>query len=99
MDQLKKQFSGRQKSQSPEENAATTKPAAITLNMTASQIQGGASVIAKLTAAVAQQVSVELEYNGYLNRERECVRACRGMSVDTSRHFLLLLLLLLDVSC
>ena len=75
MDQLKKQFSGRQKSQSPEENAATTKPAAITLNMTASQIQGGASVIAKLTAAVAQQVSVELEYNGYLNRERESVCA------------------------
>ena len=31
------------------------------MNMVTNQIQGDASVIAKLTAAVAQQVSVELE--------------------------------------
>jgi hypothetical protein len=61
VEQLKQQFSGRQKSQSPEENAATTKPAATSVNMVTNQIQGDASVIAKLTAAVAQQVSVELE--------------------------------------
>lgn len=63
MEQLKQQFSGRQKShsQSPEENAATTKPASNSVNMVNNQIQGDASVIAKLAAAVAQQVSVELE--------------------------------------
>jgi methionyl-tRNA synthetase len=60
VEQLKQQFSGRQKSRSPEENAATTKPAANSVNMVTNQIQGDASVIAKLTAAVAQQVSVEL---------------------------------------
>ena len=61
MDQLKQQFSGRQKSRSPEENAATSKPVATTLNVVTNQIQGDASVIAKLTAAVAQQVRVQLE--------------------------------------
>jgi hypothetical protein len=59
VNQLKQQFSGRQKSQSPKENAAaTTKPAATSVNAGNSQIPG---VIAKLTAAVAQQVSVKLE--------------------------------------
>jgi hypothetical protein len=61
VDQLKQQFSGRQKSRSPEENAATSKPVATTLNVVTNQIQGDASVIAKLTAAVAQQVRVQLE--------------------------------------
>jgi len=61
VEQLKQQFSGRQKSRSPEENAAAAKPAATSVNMVTNQIQGDASVIAKLTAAVAQQVSVELE--------------------------------------
>ena len=61
MEELKQQFSGRQKSRSSEENAATTKPAVTSVNMVTNQIQGDASVIAKLTAAVAQQVSVELE--------------------------------------
>jgi hypothetical protein len=58
VDQLKQQFSGRQKSRSPEENAAATKPAATSGNVVTNQIPG---VIAKLTAAIAQQVSVELE--------------------------------------
>jgi hypothetical protein len=59
VEQLKQQFSGRQKLRSPEENTATTKPAATSVNMVTNQIKG--SVIAKLTAAVAQQVSVELD--------------------------------------
>jgi hypothetical protein len=58
VNQLKQQFSGRQKSQSPEESAVTTKPAATSVNTVNSQIPG---VIAKLTAAIAQQVSVKLE--------------------------------------
>ncbi|GFG40008.1 hypothetical protein Cfor_12981 [Coptotermes formosanus] len=58
VDQLKQQFSGRQKSRSPEENAATTKPAATSVSVVTNQIQGDASVIAKLTAAVAQQAEL-----------------------------------------
>jgi glycerate-2-kinase len=56
VDQLKQQYSGRQKSQSPEENT-TNKSATSSVNVITNQIQGDASVIAKLSAAVAQQVS------------------------------------------
>jgi uncharacterized membrane protein len=95
VDELKRQFSGRQKSRSPEvittsttaattttttiTNAATasatasasasasatatatasSKPANHTVNVGTNQIQGSASAIAKLSAAVAQQVSLE----------------------------------------
>jgi hypothetical protein len=55
VDQLKRQFSGRQKSQSPEQNT-TTKPATSAVNVVTNQVQGDASVISKLSAAVAQQV-------------------------------------------
>jgi hypothetical protein len=61
VDQLKQQFSGRQKSRSPEETAATSKQATASVNVVTNEVQGAASVIAKLTAAVAQQVSVQAE--------------------------------------
>lgn len=63
MDQLKRQFSGRQKSRSPEDNTAVagSKLATHTMNVATNKIQLDASVIAKLSAAVAQQVNLERE--------------------------------------
>lgn len=58
MDQLKKQFSGRQKSQSPEVNTTSSKPATSSVKVV-NQVQGDPSVIAMLSAAVAQQVNAE----------------------------------------
>jgi hypothetical protein len=55
VDRLKQQFSGRQKSRSPEQNTAA-KPATSTVNVVTNHMQGDASVISKLSAAVAQQV-------------------------------------------
>jgi hypothetical protein len=57
VDQLKRQFSGRQKSQSPEVNTSSSKPATSTVNVVTNQAQGDVSAIAMLSAAVAQQVS------------------------------------------
>lgn len=55
MDRLKQQFSGRQKSRSPDQNTAA-KSAPPPVNVATNQMQADASVISKLSAAVAQQV-------------------------------------------
>lgn len=64
VDQLKRQFSGRQKSQSPEVNTTSSKPATSTVNVVTNQAQGDASVIAMLSAAVAQQADLVRKLKG-----------------------------------
>jgi hypothetical protein len=90
VDQLKRQFSGRQKSQSPEVNTASSRPATCTVNAVTNQVQGDPSVIARLSAAVAQQVNVEAECETSLRLLHVCVYV---KSYNSSNdHFSLMLM-------
>ncbi|XP_069704036.1 methionine--tRNA ligase, cytoplasmic isoform X2 [Periplaneta americana] len=68
VEQLKQQFSGRQKSRSPEVDTPPQPPPPKTVNsqpnVVPAQHQGDASVIAKLSAAVAQQAELVRKIKG-----------------------------------
>jgi hypothetical protein len=90
VEQLKKQFSGRQKSQSPEVNTTSSKSTTSTVNVVTNQVQGDPSIIARLSAAVAQQVNVEAECKTSLRFL--CVCVYEKSHNSGSDHFSLMLM-------